>query len=102
MEQPILLALTSIGSAIVTTIVPRLFNKKKDTVDMFAEIQEKLYTEIDRLERKIIILEQKEHNAYLLEEKLIKRIAELEQENIRQANEIEQLKAELEKYVKNN
>ena len=74
MEQPILLALTSIGSAIVTTIVPRLFNKKKDAVDMFAEIQEKLYTEIDRLEKKIIILEQKEHNAFLLEEKLIKRI----------------------------
>lgn len=102
MDQTILLALTSIGSAIVTTIVPRLLNKKKDTVDMFAEMQEKLYSEINRLEKKIAVLEQREHEAYLLEEKLIKRIAELEQENIRQANEIEQLKAELEKYVKNN
>lgn len=102
MDQTILLALTSIGSAIVTTIVPRLLSKKKDTVDMFAEMQEKLYSEINRLEKKIAILEQREHDAFLLEEKLIKRIAELEQENIRQANEIEQLKAELEKYVKNN
>jgi len=102
MEQPILLALIALGSAVVTTIVPRIFSKKKDTVDMLAEIQDKLYSEIDRLEKKIIVLEQREHEAYLLEEKLIKRIAELEQENIRQANEIEQLKAELEKYVKNN
>lgn len=102
MDQTILLALASIGSAIVTTIVPRLFNKKKDTVDMFAEMQEKLYSEIERLEKKIVVLEQREHEATLIEEKLIKRIAELEQENIRQANEIEQLKAELEKYVKNS
>lgn len=102
MEQPILLALIALGSAVVTTVAPRLFSKKKDTVDMLSEIQEKLYSEIDRLEKKIIVLEQREHEAYILEEKLIKRIAELEQENIRQANEIEQLKAELEKYVKNN
>lgn len=102
MEQPILLALIALGSAVVTTVAPRLFSKKKDTVDMFVELQEKLYSEIDRLEKKIIVLEQREHEAYILEEKLIKRIAELEQENIRQANEIQQLKAELEKYVKNN
>ena len=102
MDQTLLLALTSLGSAILTTVVPRLLSKKKDTVDMFAEMQGKLYSEIDRLEKKIIILEQREHEATLIEEKLIKRIAELEQENIRQANEIEQLKTELEKYVKNN
>jgi hypothetical protein len=102
MEQPILLALIALGSAIITNVVPKLFNKKKDTVDMLAEIQEKLYSEIDRLEKKIIILEQREQEAYIIEEKLIKRIAELEQENVRQANEIQQLKTELEKYVKNN
>lgn len=102
MDQSILLALSALGSAVATALIPRIFNKKKDTVDMFAEIQNKLYSEIDRLEKKIFLLEQREHEAHAIEEKLVKRIAELEQENIRQANEIQQLKAELEKYVKNN
>ena len=102
MEQTTLLALIALGSAAITATVPRIFSKKKDTVDMLAEIQDKLYSEIDRLEKKSTILEQREHEATLIEEKLIKRIAELEQENIRQANEIQQLKTELEKYVKNS
>lgn len=102
MEQPILLALIALGSAVLTVTIPRLFSKKKDTVDMYAEIQTKLYSEIERLEKKINLLEQKEEESYLLEEKLTKRISELEQENLRQAIEIERLKIELKQYVKQN
>ena len=102
MEQPIILALIALTSSILTVIIPKLFSGKKDTVEMYAEIQSKLYSEIDRLEKKILILEQRENESYIIEEKLTKRIAELEQENIRQANEIEQLKAELSKHVKQN
>jgi len=102
MEQPIILALIALTSSILTVIIPKLFSGKKDTVQMYAEIQSKLYSEIDRLEKKILILEQKENESYIIEEKLTKRIAELEQENIRQANEIEQLKTELSKHVKQN
>ena len=53
MEQPILLALIALGSAILTVTIPRLFSKKRDAVEMYAEIQNKLYSEIDRLEKKI-------------------------------------------------
>lgn len=102
MEQPILLALIALGSAILTVTIPRLFSKKKDAVDMYAEIHTKLYSEIERLEKKITILEQKEEQSYLIEEKLTKRIAELEQENLRQAIEIERLKVELKQHVKQN
>lgn len=102
MEQPIILALIALTSSILTVIIPKIFSGKKDTVQMYAEIQSKLYSEIDRLEKKILILEQKENESYIIEEKLTKRIAELEQENIRQANEIEQLKTELSKHVKQN
>ena len=102
MEQPILLALIALGSAILTVTIPRLFSKKKDAVDMYAEIQTKLYSEIERLEKKINLLEQKEEQSYLIEEKLTKRISELEQENLRQAIEIERLKVELKKHVKQN
>jgi hypothetical protein len=102
MEQPIFLALIALGSAILTVTIPRLFSKKKDAVDMYAEIHTKLYSEIERLEKKITILEQKEEQSYLIEEKLTKRIAELEQENLRQAIEIERLKVELKQHVKQN
>jgi hypothetical protein len=102
MEQPILVALIALGSAILTVTIPRLFSKKKDAVEMYAEIHDKLYSEIERLEKKINILEQKEEQSYLIEEKLTKRIAELEQENLRQAIEIERLKVELKQHVKQN
>jgi hypothetical protein len=69
---------------------------------MYSEIHAKLYSEIERLEKKINILEQKEEQSYLIEEKLTKRIAELEQENLRQAIEIERLKVELKQHVKQN
>jgi hypothetical protein len=102
MEQPILVALIALGSAILTVTIPRLFSKKKDAVEMYSEIHAKLYSEIERLEKKINILEQKEEQSYLIEEKLTKRIAELEQENLRQAVEIERLKVELKQHVKQN
>jgi hypothetical protein len=102
MEQPILVALIALGSAILTVTIPRLFSKKKDAVEMYSEIHAKLYSEIERLEKKINILEQKEEQSYLIEEKLTKRIAELEQENLRQSIEIERLKVELKQHVKQN
>jgi hypothetical protein len=102
MEQPILLALIALGSALVTALIPRLFTRKKDTVDMFAELQERLYAEIERLEKKITVLEKREAEATELEARLIGRIAELEQQNVVQAIEINRLKTELEKYVKNS
>jgi predicted Holliday junction resolvase-like endonuclease len=102
MDQNIALALIALLSSITTLIMPKLFSKKKDAVDMYSELQKKLYEEIDRLEVKIKVLEQKEIEAYKLEEKLTKRILELEQDNKRQSYEIEQLKNELSKYVKNN
>jgi hypothetical protein len=102
MDQNIALALIALLSSITTLIIPKLFSKKKDAVDMYSELQKKLYEEIDRLEVKIKVLEQKEVEAYELEEKLTKRILELEQDNEKQSYEIEQLKNELSKYVKNN
>jgi hypothetical protein len=102
MEQPILLAIIAFGSALATTLIPRLLTKKKDTVDMFAELQERLYAEIERLEKKITILEKREAEASQIESTLIGRIAELEQQNVVQAIEIDRLKTELNKYVKNN
>jgi hypothetical protein len=102
MEQPVLLSLIALGSAVLTVTIPRLFSKKKDAVEMYSEIHAKLYSEIERLEKKINILEQKEEQSYLIEEKLTKRIAELEQENLRQAIEIERLKVELKQHVKQN
>lgn len=102
MEQPIFIALIALGSAVLTVTIPRLFSKKKDAVEMYSEIHAKLYSEIERLEKKITILEQKEEQSYLIEEKLTKRIAELEQENLRQAIEIERLKVELKQHVKQN
>ena len=102
MEQPILLALIALGSALVTALIPRLLTRKKDTVDMFAELQERLYAEIERLEKKITVLEKREAESAQLETKLISRIAELEQQNVFQAIEIDRLKTELNKYVKNN
>ena len=101
MEQPIFLALIAFGSALATALIPRLFSRKKDTVDMFAELQDKLYAEIERLEKKITVLEKREAEAAELEARLIGRIAELEQQNVVQALEIDRLKTELEKYVKN-
>lgn len=100
MEQPILLSLIALVSSAVTILIPKFLTKKRDALSMFAELQEKLHKEIERLESKIRILEQKEEEAYVIEEKLSKRILELEQENIRQSHEIEQLKAELNKHVK--
>jgi hypothetical protein len=102
MEQPIFLALIAFGSALATALIPRLFSRKKDTVDMFAELQNKLYAEIERLEKKITVLEKREAEATELEARLIGRIAELEQQNVVQAIEINRLKTELEKYVKNS
>jgi len=102
MDQNIALALIALLSSITTLIIPKLFSKKKDAVDMYSELQKKLYEEIDRLEVKIKVLEQKEVEAYELEEKLTKRILELEQDNKRQSYEIKQLKNELSKYAKNN
>lgn len=100
MEQPLILALIALASSALTILLPKMLNKKRDAVDMFSELQEKLYSEIERLETKIKLLENKEEEAFSVEEKLTKRIMELEQENIRQAYEIEQLKAELSKHVK--
>ena len=100
MEQPLILALIALASSALTVLLPKMLSKKRDAVDMFAELQEKLYSEIERLEAKIKLLENKEEEAFSVEEKLTKRIMELEQENIRQAYEIEQLKAELSKHVK--
>lgn len=100
MEQPLILALIALASSALTVLLPKMLNKKRDAVDMFSELQEKLYSEIERLETKIKLLENKEEEAFSVEEKLTKRIMELEQENIRQAYEIEQLKAELSKHVK--
>lgn len=102
MEQPILLALIALVSSAVTLTIPKILSKKRDALSMFAELQEKLHKEIERLEIKIKILEQREEEAYIIEEKLTKRILELEQENIRQSNEIEQFKAQLSKHVKDN
>ena len=102
MEQPILLALIALVSSAVTLTIPKILSKKKDALSMFAELQEKLHKEIERLEIKIKILEQREEEAYIIEEKLTKRILELEQENIRQSNEIEQFKAQLSKHVKDS
>ena len=104
MNQTLLLALIASGSSILTMLLPKLLpsSRKKDAVDMYAELQDKLFSEIDRLEKKILLLENKEKEAFSVEEKLTKRIMELEQENKRQAYEIEQLKAELAKHVKSN
>jgi hypothetical protein len=102
MEQPVFLTLIALGSALITAVIPRLFSRKKDTVDMFAELQDKLYAEIERLEKKITVLEKREAEATELEARLIGRIAELEQQNVVQAIEINRLKTELEKYVKNS
>ena len=46
MEQPILLAIIALGSALVTALITRLLTIKKDTVYMFAELKERLYAEI--------------------------------------------------------
>jgi peptidoglycan hydrolase CwlO-like protein len=103
MNQTLLLAIIAAVSSILTILIPKLLPsaRRKDAVDMYAELQDKLYSEIERLEKKILQLESKEKEAFSVEEKLTKRIMELEQENKRQAYEIEQLKAELAKHVKN-
>jgi len=103
MDQNLLLAIIAGASSTLTILIPKMLphSKKKDAIEMYAELQEKLFSEIDRLEKKIILLENKEKEAVSVEEKLTKRIMELEQENKRQAYEIEQLKAELAKHVKN-
>jgi hypothetical protein len=104
MNQTLLLTLIAAGSSVLTVLLPKLLpsSRRKDAVDMYAELQEKLYSEIERLEKKILQLESKEKEAFSVEEKLTKRIMELEEENKRQAYEIAQLKAELAKHVKNN
>jgi chromosome segregation ATPase len=102
MDNGLLVAIVAACSSFVTMIVPKLFNKKIDAVAMYAELQANLFSEIARLELKIRELENREEESYILEEKLTKRIMELEQENKRQSYEIEQLKAELAKHVKNN
>jgi len=104
MNQTLLLAIIAAIASVLTILIPKLLpgSRKKDAVDMYAELQEKLYSEIERLEKKILQLENKEKEAFSVEEKLTKRIMELEQENKRQAYEIEQLKAELAKHVKSN
>ena len=104
MNQTLLLAIIAAMSSVLTILIPKLLPsaRRKDAVDMYAELQEKLYSEIERLEKKILQLENKEKEAFDVEEKLTKRIMELEQENKRQAYEIEQLKAELAKHVKRN
>ena len=104
MNQTLLISIIAAGSSILTILLPKLLpaSRRKDAVDMYAELQEKLYSEIERLEKKILLLENKEKEAFSVEEKLTKRIMELEQENKRQAYEIAQLKAELAKHVKSN
>jgi low affinity Fe/Cu permease len=104
MNQTLLISIIAAGSSILTILLPKLLpsSRKRDAIDMYAELQEKLYSEIERLEKKILLLENKEKEAFSVEEKLTKRIMELEEENKRQAYEIEQLKAELAKHVKNN
>ena len=104
MNQTLLLAVIAAMSSVLTILIPKLLPsaRRKDAVDMYAELQEKLYSEIERLEKKILQLENKEKEAFSVEEKLTKRIMELEQENKRQAYEIAQLKAELAKHVKSN
>jgi gas vesicle protein len=104
MNQTLLLAIIAAISSVLTMLLPKLLpsSRRKDAVDMYSELQEKLYSEIERLEKKILQLENKEKEAFSVEEKLTKRIMELEQENKRQAYEIEQLKAELAKHVKSN
>jgi hypothetical protein len=104
MNQTLLISIIAAGSSILTILLPKLLpaSRRKDAVDMYAELQEKLYSEIERLDKKILLLENKEKEAFSVEEKLTKRIMELEEENKRQAYEIEQLKAELAKHVKNN
>jgi gas vesicle protein len=104
MNQTLLLAIIAAISSVLTMLLPKLLPsaRRKDAVDMYSELQEKLYSEIERLEKKILQLENKEKEAFSVEEKLTKRIMELEQENKRQAYEIEQLKAELAKHVKSN
>jgi chromosome segregation ATPase len=104
MNQTLLLTIIAAMSSVLTILIPKLLPsaRRKDAVDMYAELQEKLYSEIERLEKKILQLENKEKEAFNVEEKLTKRIMELEQENKRQAYEIEQLKAELAKHVKSN
>jgi len=104
MNQTLLLTIIAAISSVLTILIPKLLPsaRRKDAVDMYAELQEKLYSEIERLEKKILQLENKEKEAFSVEEKLTKRIMELEQENKRQAYEIAQLKAELAKHVKSN
>jgi hypothetical protein len=104
MNQTLLLAIIAAISSVLTMLLPKLLPsaRRKDAVDMYSELQEKLYSEIERLEKKILQLENKEKEAFSVEEKLTKRIMELEQENKRQAYEIAQLKAELAKHVKSN
>ena len=104
MNQTLLLTIIAAMSSVLTILIPKLLPsaRRKDAVDMYAELQEKLYSEIERLEKKILQLENKEKEAFNVEEKLTKRIMELEQENKRQAYEIEQLKAVLAKHVKSN
>lgn len=90
-----LFALTLLGSSGATLILQKILSHKSDRIDLLATLQDRLHSEIGRLEEKIRVLEANEELAQQLERKLTLRIEELEKENSRLTFRVEILQRQL-------
>lgn len=81
-----------------TLLIQKLLTSKKDKLDLIEQLSERLYKEIGRLEEKINILEKRNSEAQLLNHTQTLRINELEEQNRKQAIEIQILKKKLNNY----
>jgi peptidoglycan hydrolase CwlO-like protein len=87
---------------IITAVINKFLNRKKDTVDITKSIIElkesiidKLYAELNRLQLKVDSLEEKYATSLEEKYKLLQRIDELENVNKKQNQEIQELKNKL-------
>jgi len=99
MTETLIITLVGSGSATLgalgSVFLQRFFGRKMDAVTIQSQVITDLYKELGRLQEQIIQLQSREKTAEEKEEELQKRISYLEDDNRKQASEIEELRKKL-------
>lgn len=96
LSQPsIITAIIAFISGLSISIVPKLFERKKNNVEILEQLSQNLWKEIGRLQEQIENLKTRELQAELRENDLKEKIKILESENSKQTFKILQLEREI-------
>jgi len=102
-SQPsIIIAIIGFLTGILTVVISKFFDKKKDNVQILEQLSQNLWKEIGRLSEQIENLKKREIEAESRELELKEIIRNLQSENSKQTFKILQLEKEVEKLRNGN